>query len=91
VAAPTKLGTDGDSPRITRDTIAETLDGVAEATIADILATGATVKEFEEAVAWASDESDVMGKAGRPVSGAVATIYEILVSREHWEEPDERA
>jgi hypothetical protein len=46
-----------------------------------ILATGATPGQIEEAMAWASGESDVMaGELERPLSGPVAAVYEILAS-----------
>jgi hypothetical protein len=46
-----------------------------------ILATGATLGQIEEAMAWASGESDVMGgQLARPLSGPVAAVYEILSS-----------
>jgi hypothetical protein len=46
-----------------------------------ILATGATPGQIEEAMAWASGESDVMGgELERPLSGPVAAVYDILSS-----------
>lgn len=80
--------TDRDA-RITHDLIAETLDGASEATLAAILATGATVREFEEAVALAAGATDVMAEVRRPTTPRVAAIYDILVSLER-EEPEDR-
>jgi hypothetical protein len=45
-----------------------------------ILATGASAAEIEQALAWAADETDVMGDLERPLSGPVAAVYEILAS-----------
>ena len=58
--------------------------------VAAILATGATLEDLEEAVAWASGESDVMGEERLPLSGRAAVIYDILTADEAYEE-DERA
>lgn len=73
---------------ITRELIAETLDTVSESAAAAILASGATVEEFEEAVAWAMGASDVVGELERPLSGRAAAIYEILMKEreEQWQE-----
>ena len=43
-----------------------------------ILATGATPAEVEQALAWAADATDVMGDLQRPLSGAVAVVYDVL-------------
>lgn len=77
------------SAKITHAMVAETLDGVGEATLAAILATGATVEEFEEAVALAAGANEVMSEVRRPTTETVAKIYDILVSLER-EEPEER-
>ena len=55
-----------------------------DAKIAAILATDATVEELEEAAAWASGESDVMGDLERPLEGVVATVYDILMTDEEF-------
>lgn len=60
----------------------EILGPLPDARIAAILATGATVRQLEEAAAWAAGESDVMGQMRRPVSGPVAAVYEILTANE---------
>lgn len=53
-----------------------------DAKIAAILAIKPSVDELEEAVAWASGESDVMGELERPLDGAVAHIYDIMIRDE---------
>jgi hypothetical protein len=59
--------------------ITELLGDLEAAKAEAILATGATVAEIEQAQAWAAGESDVMGgELARPLSGAVAAVYEIL-------------
>ena len=47
-----------------------------------ILTTGATLPEIELAIAWAADESDVLGEMERPLCGRTATVYEILRTEE---------
>jgi hypothetical protein len=53
-----------------------------------ILATGATLAEIEEALAWAAGESDVMGDLERPLVGRVAGVYEIVVTLESADDRD---
>jgi hypothetical protein len=48
--------------------------------LAAIAALRPTVEEVEEAVAWATGESDVMGKSRYPLSGAAARVFEILTT-----------
>ena len=56
-----------------------------DARIAAILATDATVEQLEEAAAWASGESDVMGgELERPLDGVVAAVYDILMTGEEF-------
>lgn len=72
------------TPQDVRDVVGE-LDDVK---VAEILASGATPEELEEAAAWAAGESDVMGDLERPLSGSVARVYEILVADDEF--PEER-
>jgi hypothetical protein len=55
--------------------------------VAAIIATGSSIEEIEEAVAYAAGEDDVMGEERRPLSGRVAEVYDVLVADD---EPDER-
>ena len=76
--------TGSEGPRQQPATLAEIRQMVGDAEAAKleaILATGATPSQIEEAMAWASGASDVMG-AGlqRPLRGPVAAVYEILTS-----------
>ena len=69
--------------------ITELLGDIEAAKAEAILATGATVAEIEEAQAWAAGESDVMGaELERPLSGAVAAVYEILSTEEPLDDRD---
>ena len=61
--------------------IREMVGDIEAAKLESILATGATPAQIEEAMAWASGESDVMGgELERPLSGPVAAVYEVLTS-----------
>jgi hypothetical protein len=64
----------------------EILGALPDERIAAILATGVTVRQLEEAAAWAAGESDVMGHMRRPVSGPVAAVYDILTANEAYAE-----
>jgi hypothetical protein len=72
------------TPQDIRDIVGD-LDG---AKVAALLATEANPEELEEARAWASGESDIMGELERPLGGVVARLYDILMSGEEF--PDER-
>jgi hypothetical protein len=69
--------------------ITELLGDLEAAKAEAILATGATVPVFVEAQAWAAGESDVMGgELARPLSGAVAAVYEILSTEQPLDDRD---
>ena len=72
------------TPQDIRD-IAGDLD---DAKTTAILATRANAEQLEEAMAWASGESDVMGDLERPLTGVVARLYDILMTGEEF--PEER-
>jgi hypothetical protein len=68
--------------------IMDLLGDIEAAKAEAILATGATLAEIEEAQAWASGESDVLGDLKRPPSGAVAEVYDVLSSEEPLDDRD---
>lgn len=74
---------------ITATDVIEIVGPLTDARITAIVATGATIEQLEEAVAWATGESDVMGELERPVSGPVAAIYDILTAEEEFGEERE--
>jgi hypothetical protein len=55
---------------------------VDEAKIVDILKLQPTVSELEEAVVWATGDGDVLAKEGRPLTGKVSDIVDILTEDE---------
>ncbi len=87
VKRPPESGDTGWRKVITAGVIAESLGEIGDAKMAALIATNASVEEFEEALAWASSESDVMGELEKRLDGAAALVYEILTSEEQY--PDE--
>ena len=83
-------GSRSSARKLTHDLIPTIAGEMADAKIAAILATEATVEDLEEAVAWASGESDVMGEERLPLSGLASVVYDILTADEAYED-DERA
>lgn len=68
--------------KATASDVLEVLGPMSDDRVAAVLETGATVRQIEEAAAWATGESDVMGELRRPVAGPVAAVYEILTADE---------
>lgn len=76
-----------DKPQRTQ-VMSELLQHLDDSKVAAIIATGATLANVEEALLWAEGESDVLGKTGHPLTGAAASVYEILTAEEAFpEEP----
>lgn len=67
---------------LSREEILEVTGMIEDAKLAAIEASGASMEELEEAAAWASGESDVMGNARHPLSSMVARLYNILTADE---------
>lgn len=55
---------------------------VDETQVVEILKLQPTVGELEEAVVWATGDGDVLAKEGRPLTGKVSEIVEILTADE---------
>lgn len=55
---------------------------VDENQVIDILKLQPTVGELEEAVVWATGDGDVLAKEGRPLTGKISDIVEILTADE---------
>ncbi len=71
-------------PRLTHDQILRVAGDISDAKVAAIEAMGATLEELEEAVAWATGESDVMGDQRLPLAGRTAALYDILTADEDY-------
>jgi hypothetical protein len=83
-----KNSTHSAAKRLDRHAIREIAGNIEDAKLAAIERSGATLEQLEEAVAWTSGLTGVMGKERRPLSGVVSRLYEILTADEDF--PDER-
>jgi hypothetical protein len=78
------------SERITRDDLIKATGAVDDVTIAHMIATGATVDELAEALAWLANDEPMMN-SGRPLAtGRVRELVDILVELEPDEDDDVR-
>jgi hypothetical protein len=76
--------------RITRDDVSRTITGADDATIAQIIGTGATVDELAEALAWMANDEPMMN-AGRPLAtGRARELVDILAELEPDDDDDGR-
>ena len=69
---------ESDSAPATPDDAKRLLGDTDERKIAEILAVQPTIWELEQAAIWHRGDGDVLGKAGRPLSGKAAQVFEIL-------------
>jgi tRNA A58 N-methylase Trm61 len=71
---------------LTPKAIRQIVGDLDDAKVTAIFETGANAGQLEEALAWAADESDVMGELERPLQGVVARLYDILMTGEELQE-----
>ena len=70
------------SERITRDDVNKAIGAADDVTIAQIIATGATVEELAEAQTWLANDEPMMN-SGRPLAtGRVRELVDILAELE---------
>ena len=62
------------------ETVRRLCGEISDGGLAAIVASRASIADLEAAIAWAEGESDVMGEARRPVVGAVAELYDLLMA-----------
>ena len=78
------------SLRITRDDVIKAIGAVDDVTIAQMIATGATVDELAEAQAWMANDEPMMN-SGRPLAtGRVRELVDILAELEPDDDEDGR-
>lgn len=65
-----------------RDDVRRILGDIDEDKILEILALKPTFAELEEAAIWVSGDGDVLARSGRPLTGLVADIVDILTADE---------
>jgi hypothetical protein len=79
-----------ESPRVTRDEIIKAIGTADDVTIAQMIATGATVDELAEALAWMANDEPMMN-SGRPLAtGRVRELVDILSELEPDDDEDGR-
>ena len=76
--------------QLTREDVAKAIGEADDVTIAQIIATGATVDDLAEAQAWIANDEPMMN-SGRPLAtGRVRELVDILVELEPDEDDDGR-
>jgi hypothetical protein len=79
------------SERITRDDVIKAIGAADDVTIAQMIATGATVEELAEAQAWMANDEPMMN-SGRPLAtGRVRELVDILAELEPEDDDDHDA
>jgi hypothetical protein len=77
--------------RVTREDVTKAVGRVDDATIAEIIGTGATADELAEAQAWLVNDEPLLN-AGKPLaSGRVRELIDILAELEPSEDDDKEA
>lgn len=71
---------------LTHKDIVRILGPIDDETAVAIIETGANAAQVEEARLWAAGESDAMGEARKPLVGAAAAVYDILVAAQALDE-----
>ena len=73
---------------MTRDDVTRAVGRIDDVTVAEIIATGATVDELAEAQAWIANDEPLMN-AGKPLAtGRVRELIDILAELEPSEDDD---
>jgi hypothetical protein len=76
--------------RVTRDDVMKAFGAVDDVTVAQIIATDATVDELAEAQAWIANDEPMMN-SGRPLAtGRVRELVDILAELEPDDDEDGR-
>jgi hypothetical protein len=74
--------------RITREDVTRVIAGADDASIAQIISTGATIDELAEAQAWLANDEPMMN-SGRPLAtGRVRELVDILAELEPEDDDD---
>lgn len=74
------------SMRVTAGEVRRLCGEIEDIKVTEIVATGATVQELEEAFACLHGDDSAMAEMQRPLSGRAAQIYDILAPEEEPEE-----
>jgi len=75
---------------LTREDVAKAIGEIDDVTVANIIATGATIDELAEALAWMANDEPMMN-SGRPLAtGRVRELVDILAELEPDDDEDGR-
>jgi hypothetical protein len=77
-----------DTPLVAPDEVRRLVGDVDDATVSEILRLGPTFAELEQALTYAEGEGSLADRAGHPLSGRVAELYDILTADEQSAEPE---
>jgi hypothetical protein len=72
---------------LTHDDVVALVGDLDDEAVAEIIASGATARDLDEAIAWAESESDVMGELEKRMGEPATSVYRILMTRKELE-PD---
>jgi hypothetical protein len=72
----------GEHGHLSRADIVQMAGDIGDAKVVAIEASGATLEQLEEAVAWAGGQDQLMSKGGHPLSGIVGELHVILTADE---------
>ena len=76
--------------RPSSDDIVRLAGDLDDETVAEVMATGATFADVEQAVMWAIGNAETLAKSGHALSGLSAVVYDILISDPAFVPLDER-
>lgn len=76
--------------RPTSDDIRRLFGPITDQVVSDILAVGASYSELETVALRLAREDDVLGDLRRPLAGAAAQVYDILMSVEDFDSERDR-
>jgi hypothetical protein len=80
--APAAKADSKDPPTATAADILHLAGPLDDEAVAEILRLGASIEELEIATRYVRGEGDLVDRAGHPLSGRVAQLYEILSAAE---------
>jgi hypothetical protein len=78
------------APNVRAEELKAIVGDIDDARVMEILALHPTVAELEQAAMWVAGSGDNLAEAGRPLSGIVADIVDILLPAEDEEPPVRR-
>ena len=78
------------SEAVTHDDVVHLFGEISDHTIVEILEVKPSYRELEEVAMRLAQENDVMGELERPLEGAAARVYDILVRAQEFPEDERR-